>query len=151
VPTYSVVGALGSLLEDMGLLHERWMFSADTAAPGRARRALRNALADLPDDLVGDVLLLATEVLTNSIRHADCGGRECVNLEVSVSSQSIVVRVTDPGSGDMFGPLPAAPTDTRGRGLMLVDELADRWGIDRSHATSVWFELSLSDAGARVG
>jgi hypothetical protein len=53
------------------------------------------------------------------------------------------VSVTDRGPGfDGQGREDGRPPDSGGFGLLLVDRLARRWGIARTHeATTVWFEL----------
>ena len=67
-----------------------------------------------------------------------------------------MVAVTDAGSG--FEPLPSDPDPEAeaGRGLFIVDSLADRWGVDSASGTRVWAELDVDpragspsvDAGA---
>lgn len=125
----------------------------DTTAPGRARR-LVNSLADkLPDDVVDELQLLVTELVTNSIRHASFDSGERVSIRVARPDQGrVLVSVCDPG-----GPTLPERTDvidleqTGGRGLLLVDLMAVRWGVRSGSQTCVWFELSLEDARAGAG
>lgn len=93
-----------------------------------------------------DAKLLVSELVTNAIRHArspvqvtvrDHGGR----LRVEVADESVRPLVYREGLQE------------GGRGLLLLDALADRWGVDHhSHGKTVWFELArrvevLSDDG----
>lgn len=114
-------------------------------APAVARAHLKDLLQDAPADVLEDVLLLTTEVLTNSLRHAPVDVRDRIHLAVHTSEDAVRVEVTDPGTGAIFTPRIAEPHETGGRGLLLLAELSDRWGIDRSQATTVWFELSFSE------
>jgi anti-sigma regulatory factor (Ser/Thr protein kinase) len=90
--------------------------------------------------------LLVSELVTNAIRHA--GGQ--VRVRMRRGSRTISVEVAD---NDTRVPRPrrAAGTDEGGRGLQLVDALADRWGVrPTGEGKVVWFELRR-DAGEPTG
>src|SRR5881392_4173652 len=74
--------------------------------------------------------------------HLGLDASEPVQLSVGVEGDTVRVAVRDPGPG--FEP-PGAPTDPAhvgGWGLVLVDQLAERWGVDREDdANVVWCEL----------
>lgn len=120
----------------------------DLRLPGgpRAAAAARHALDGLGDRLDPDVLdnvrLLVSELVTNSIRHSGVTRRGNVGLRVAVRERTVRVDVCDPGSG--FEPRISIPTvgQTSGWGLFLVEQIADRWGVDQGGGTCVWFELS---------
>jgi len=108
-------------------------------AAARARRALSTLRADIDPPLMETLRLLVTELVSNSVRHAQS---ETVVLRVLVARTSVLTEVTDEGPG--FDPTDAgAPgTDDSGWGLFLVERLADRWGVNQaSDVTKVWFEL----------
>ena len=117
----------------------------DPSAPGIARRRLKAILRDVPSPALDDVLLLATELLTNSLRHADLGSNDRIHLVVGATESAVRIEITDPGRGEVFSPRHPSLQETGGRGLLLVSEMADRWGVDRSQATTVWFEVSLAE------
>jgi anti-sigma regulatory factor (Ser/Thr protein kinase) len=106
-----------------------------------ARNALYSVEKGVDEDLMADVRLLVSELVTNSVRHSGSGPPESVGLDVAVDSDTIRVEVRDPGSG--FEPRPRTADRNRpgGWGLYLVDRLADRWGVVRNHFTRVWFEI----------
>jgi anti-sigma regulatory factor (Ser/Thr protein kinase) len=113
-------------------------FPADAKAPGAARHALRRLNGDLDPELAGDVRLLVSELVTNSLLHT---GTTNIVLEVWASHDVIHVMVTDRGAGfvaDRVGPGDA----TGGWGLFMVDRVARRWGVEPGDATRVWFELA---------
>ena len=126
------------------MLHETWTLRPDPTAPSLARRALRKRLADLPANVLEEVLLLTTEVLTNSLRHSALDTDDQIHLVAHVSGTKVRIAVTDPGQGEVFAPQLPDPHALGGRGLLLVAELSDRWGVERSQATTVWFELALA-------
>jgi serine/threonine-protein kinase RsbW len=116
-----------------------------TAAAGA-----RNALMALDDRvapaLLDDMRLLVSELVTNSIRHAEGDTTGTVGLHVHVDGQKLRVEVTDAGDGFEPAPRTADQSKASGWGLYLVDRLADRWGVMRNNLTHVWFEI---DGAAR--
>ena len=116
-------------------------FEAGPEAAAWARNALLAVEQEVDADLMADVRLLVSELVTNSVRHSGVGPPDSVGLDVAVDSETIRVEVRDNGSG--FEPRRRDPNRTRpgGWGLYLVDMLADRWGVVRNHFTRVWFEI----------
>ncbi|MGW1934291.1 SpoIIE family protein phosphatase [Streptomyces sp. NPDC001919] len=115
-----------------------WFLDPEDAAPGRARRLARRALArwDL-EELTDSVELLISEVVTNAVRYA----------ERPVTLRLLRTDVLRCEVGDDSPQLPrqrrARETDEGGRGLFLVNRLARRWGATRlSGGKVVWFELA---------
>ncbi|MEY6569277.1 ATP-binding SpoIIE family protein phosphatase, partial [Streptomyces sp. PGLac3x] len=116
-----------------------WFLDPDPAAPGRARRLARAALARWGlEELTDSVELLVSEVVTNAVRYAS----RPVTLRLL---RTDVLRVE---VGDDVPQLPrlrqARATDEGGRGLYLVNKVARRWDATRlSNGKVVWFELSM--------
>ena len=108
-----------------------------------ARRAVREELCDaLPGRRLADVELLVSELATNSVRHAGCDESGELAMEADVRPDRVRVRLTDPGPGFDAGPAePPAAGATGGYGLVLLERLSDRWGIQRNGGFSVWFEV----------
>ena len=110
-------------------------------AAGRARRELSRLRADLDPPLLESVRLLVTELVTNSVRHAEAGW---VELSVIVGAERVRVEIANPGSP--FEPVlhEDDPTSDGGWGLFLVDRLSDSWGVveeDDTGSQRVWFEV----------
>jgi anti-sigma regulatory factor (Ser/Thr protein kinase) len=116
---------------------------AGPSAAALARNALVPIERDVSDDLMADVRLLVSELVTNSVRHADMPPPGRVSLEVSVDERKIHVEVQDSGPG--FEPHPRREGQSKGGGwgLYLVERLADRWGVICNRFTRVWFEIDL--------
>ncbi|HEX8100191.1 MAG TPA: ATP-binding protein [Actinomycetota bacterium] len=110
-------------------------------APRNARHALDRLADDVPKEILENLRLLVSELVTNCVRHAGLGEEGWIELTVGKDGPSIRVEVVDPGDG--FEPTPAAVTmySTSGWGLYLVAQLADRWGVTVDRGTKVWFEL----------
>ena len=118
----------------------------DPRAAGRARRFLRRLLSAWVVD--GDVLdaaeLCLSELVTNAIIHA---GTESV-LTVSLEVGELRVEVRDHGAAaDVDLVDDEDPLRVFGRGLQLVDALADRWGSEQDvDGTRSWFALEVGSA-----
>ncbi|HVL64734.1 MAG TPA: ATP-binding protein [Actinomycetota bacterium] len=122
---------------------------ARPTAPAEARRRLAREVGSVvPDDHLEILKLLVTELVTNALRHSPAGGRDWrIAVDVECSRSRVRVAVRDPGRGfERRAPAPG-PYDVSGRGLFLVDRLADRWGVDNAGGTCVWFELHAADVG----
>ena len=113
----------------------------DAATPGVARTALGDQELSVPPSMVPDLQLLVSELVTNSIRHADLAPGQHIELRVRVLPGCVRVEVEDPGPG--FTPTPRRPGDRRedGWGLYLVERIADRWGVVDGPPSIVWFEM----------
>jgi anti-sigma regulatory factor (Ser/Thr protein kinase) len=120
------------------------------AVTPEAAAEARHALADiaLSDDRERDVRLLVSELVTNAVRHANLGPADAILLVIDLEDSVLRVEVHDPGGG--FVPRAPAPDPARpsGWGLYLVEELADRWGVDSDERTLVWFEVDRPAAAA---
>lgn len=102
----------------------------------------------VPEAVRDDLLLLLTELVTNAVRHGGAVDGLPVEVVVARSSYGLSVAVTDPGAGFEWRrrERSCVPAES-GYGLLLVDQIAARWGIERGESfTTVWFELPLSPA-----
>lgn len=81
------------------------------------------------------VQLIATELLTNAFAVTPTGGR--VELELRRSPGTVEVTVSDHGPGLELDDVQAAdPDERRGRGLVIVRELADQVLVRRDEGTT---------------
>ncbi|WBO69320.1 ATP-binding protein [Streptomyces camelliae] len=121
----------------------------DPAEVGRARRWARSRFAGLgiaaDEPLAETLILLVSELVTNAVVHTGCPAVLRLSLPGAQSgadpSATVRVEVADTSSR---APVPrcARGDATGGRGLALVDCLADRWGWSPEGAgKSIWCEL----------
>lgn len=119
----------------------RVQIEGNSDAAGRARRELGHLRTELDPPLVESVRLLVTELITNSVRHAEASS---IELSVAVSNREVHVEVANPGGG--FEPRPSGPEDSNsGWGLFLVDRLSDDWGVAQDSGSGyqrVWFDIA---------
>ena len=96
----------------------------------------------LPAGVREDVLLLVTELVTNAVRHAGVGPDESLQVELQRWSRRVRVEVVDPGAGPARVSPQPGPNGGGGWGLVLVDRIAARWGVESGPSRNcVWFEI----------
>ena len=108
-------------------------------APLTARAQLQCVEEALERPLFEDVRLLVSELVTNSVRHSGCGGT--VGLAVCFSAMRVRVEVCDSGVGFHPERRHGDRGVPGGWGLVLVEQLSDRWGVEREGLTRVWLEI----------
>jgi len=88
--------------------------------------------------IAADVVLLASEVLTNACLHA--GGP--LHIVVSADDKSLRIEIDDPDPEPPRIRAPRQPGIPGGHGLHIVEKLTDRWGVVPSeHGKTVWMEI----------
>ncbi len=117
----------------------------DPGAPSAARRAIE-ALSDrIAPDVVPDVKLLVSELITNSVKY---GGRGAISLRVEADEpRRLRVEVVDQGAGFVPVARDRPKTEVGGWGLHLVQTLSKRWGVYEG-STHVWFEIDRTSTSA---
>ncbi|MER7537087.1 ATP-binding protein [Streptomyces sp. NPDC097704] len=126
----------------MQVLQVQLVVGPDPAEVGRARRWARSRIArsGIGDDepLAETLVLLISELVTNAVVHTGC---PAVLRMLFAAEGGVRVEVADT-SDRPPQPRHAQGDDTNGRGLELVDGLADRWGWQPEGAgKSIWCEL----------
>lgn len=118
----------------------------DPAEVGRARRWARSRLVGsgigVDEPLAETLILLISELVTNAVVHAGCPAE--LRMRFTGAGPAVgTVRVEVADSSDRPPkPRHAEGDDTNGRGLELVDGLADRWGWQSEGAGKrIWCEV----------
>lgn len=119
----------------------RARYECDRDSPRQARWWLGDLLRrnHLEHDL-HDVILLTSELATNAVTHAQSG----FELVVRMGDGRLRIEVGDHDPGiPQVQWVPAGATS--GRGLLIVETLADAWGVtaDEGGGKTVWFEVVL--------
>jgi anti-sigma regulatory factor (Ser/Thr protein kinase) len=123
-------------------------FALDAGALAAARAAIVETLHDLPPSIVERALLVATELMPNSIRHSGMDADQALLLRIERAPTMIRIEVTDPGKEGVITVRAPDLLAESGRGLQLVQTLSERWGAERGDAagTRVWAQLTLGRA-----
>jgi anti-sigma regulatory factor (Ser/Thr protein kinase) len=120
---------------------------ADARSVAAARRLLRTALDGHRSAAVEDALLMISELVTNAVRHA----QDVVLVLVTIHHDTLRVDVSDNNPTMPVAPEPEHHA-TRGRGLRIVQALADRWGIaPTADGKTIWFEIDVGEPNPTAG
>jgi anti-sigma regulatory factor (Ser/Thr protein kinase) len=114
-------------------------------AAGAARIVLRQWLrGHAPTSVVDDAVLIVSELVGNSLRHADLTSDDVIRLGVELADGRVRIEVEDPSNAGTVAPRRPDLATGGGIGLNVVLALAARWGILRDRRTRVWAELTWS-------
>jgi anti-sigma regulatory factor (Ser/Thr protein kinase) len=115
-----------------------------------ASAAVREELSQL-DELgwvVGDVMLVASELVNNAIVHSGCTPHHDLEVRASRHAERLTISVRDPGlSGASAGSGALSDQQIGGWGLRIVEALCERWGDERQNGYRVWAEIDLPIPG----
>ncbi|WP_030208732.1 ATP-binding protein [Streptomyces bikiniensis] len=133
----------------MQVLQVQLEVGPDPAEVGRARRWARSRLAGSgireDEPLAETLVLIISELVTNAVVHTGC---PAVLRMLFAAEGGVRVEVAD-ASDCPPRPRRAHGDDTNGRGLELVDGLADRWGWQpEGSGKSIWCEVDRAAPAA---
>lgn len=115
-------------------------FAGDALAVEHSRRFLERVARSLSTQILDAAVLTLSELATNAVVHAQSPFR--VRVDVTATG-SLRLAVTNTGG---TAPVARASTagESGGRGLLIVGQMAQRWGVEISHdlsSTTVWAEF----------
>ncbi|MFC7984312.1 ATP-binding protein [Streptomyces sp. NPDC057336] len=119
----------------------------DLASARVARHYVRDTCRSwgLSSDVTDDLVVIAGELVANALEHSDS---RTVTIACARTAEAVTVGVTDSGrSGGAPWATAAGAECERGRGLLITDALAARWGTRRTgRGLSVWAEVAVGPA-----
>src|SRR3954471_17201140 len=134
-----------------GPMRFREVFPGGEKAAGHARRVLARWLGDaLPQDRLGDMQLLVTEIVANCVRHGHVGEDGRIDLLVDLRDGRVRVEVRD--TGIQVDPHLRTPdlSGGGGFGMVLVERMSSAWGVDHEPNVVMWFELEIDAHDGRA-
>ncbi len=121
--------------------------AAGLDAPVAARAAVAPWLATrVSARLLGDVELLLSELVTNSVLHAHGPRPAAIRVSVEICDGLVHLEVEDGGDDAVIAARRPDQEHGGGFGLYLVESLAERWGSRHDGSTCVWADLAISSA-----
>jgi serine/threonine-protein kinase RsbW len=117
-----------------------------STASGRARQLAADLVRDrLPQVRADEFVLMVSELVNNAVCHAEPEEDGRISLQLEMEGGAVRAVVRDGASEFNFE---RATLDDPQRephfGLVIVDELADRWGLSVDGKKAVWFEVDVS-------
>lgn len=126
-------------------------FSANLTSVREARHFVSSTLSDLPAPFVEDVVLMVSELATNSVSHAE----SAYVLRLEIDAGALRIEITDDGL-DLPRKRTPRSDEPFGRGLHIVDTLSESWGVELGSegGKTIWIVLPLpvgeSEAAAEM-
>ncbi|MDX2562513.1 SpoIIE family protein phosphatase [Streptomyces sp. TX20-6-3] len=129
----------------------RTLMTIAQAEPERiaaAREQVRQLLHDWRDEDQRDsAVLMVSEMVTNVLVHTDGDALLVAEVACGEKARRLRVEVSD-GSDELPHKRHPGEMASSGRGLVLMEMLADAWGVDpRGEGKAIWFELNEPDSG----
>jgi serine/threonine-protein kinase RsbW len=122
--------------------------AAGVEAPAAARAAVTAWMAGhVSETMLTDVQLLVSELVANSVRHADAPADAVVSVRAHVRADVLYLEVEDRGRTGSIARRAPDLQHGGGFGLNMVEMLSARWGVNRDAGTRVWAELAVPAAG----
>ncbi len=113
---------------------------ANVSAPALARHTVQDLLASLPAPLRAQLSIVASELVTNVLRH--CAAADpAATMTLALAPDRVTLTVSDAGPGFDPDHLPASDDSAGGWGLQVLDAIADRWWVERDGRTRVICEI----------
>jgi anti-sigma regulatory factor (Ser/Thr protein kinase) len=123
------------------VIHEALVhLGPDVSSLGEGRRFVAKTLRDwnMDEETIEPVMLVANELIANAIVHA----HSAPVLSLAEAGDDLLLRVADE-AGTLAVARRATPGDDGGRGLVLVEALCDRWGVDANESgKTVWVSFA---------
>ncbi|MFF5919350.1 SpoIIE family protein phosphatase [Streptomyces flavochromogenes] len=113
-----------------------------------AREQVRQLLHDWRDEeQLDSAVLMVSEMVTNVLVHTDGDALLVAEVACGEKARRLRVEVSD-GSDELPHKRHPGEMASSGRGLVLMEMLADAWGVDpRGEGKAIWFELTEPDSG----
>jgi hypothetical protein len=128
----------------MGRVDLVLMLPADTRAPAAVRATLNAIESFLPPETLEDARLLASEVVTNAVRHSGLEPTDRMEVRASAWPDRLRVEVLG-GTHPFFPKLLGSREPAAGWGLVFVATLSSHWGIHHGRGgVEVWFEIEAA-------
>ena len=115
-------------------------------APFEARMRASNLGDWLPTGVLSDLRTVLSELVTNCVKHGSGGA---IGVTVRVTTAGVVRGFVEDGGCGTVALALNRPVGDGGLGLLVVDRLVSRWGVEPG-TSDVWFELApAADARAK--
>ncbi|QKW54378.1 ATP-binding protein [Streptomyces buecherae] len=135
--------------DQAAVAYDRFDYTPYPKSVLRARKRAAWLVAEwgLPD-LADDVALVVSELASNAVLHGALRGR-LFRVQLTLTEAVLRIAVSDPKGERLPRTRQPGPEDKFGRGLLIVDALAARWGVrERTIGKDVWAEFDVA-RGAR--
>ena len=126
--------------------HDTVRLPYEPATPGIARTRLAAFLTRqrASNEVIDDALIVISEMIANAVSHGVPAEDGAIEISWSINGDLLELSVLDGGVGGHLKPIDFDEDSLSGRGLSIINRVADRWWVDMSKGTRVNAELALT-------
>ncbi len=121
----------------------RLPFERSTPSIARTKLAAFLTQNGASSDVIDDALIVLSEMIANAVSHGVPGPDGTMEIRWSIAKGLLELSVTDGGRGASLKPVDFDADSLSGRGLSIINRVADRWWVDMAQGTRVNASLSL--------
>jgi len=122
----------------------RLPFVASTPGVARTRLAAFLTVNRASAEVIDNALIVISEMIANAVCHGVPTSDGTIEISWSINGTLLELSVYDAGKGGSLKPIDFDEDSLSGRGLSIINRVADRWWVDMSTGTRVNAELGLS-------
>jgi len=123
----------------------RLPFAPSTPGIARTKLAAFLTMQRASNGVIDDALIVISEMIANAVSHGVPGHDGTIEISWSISGSLLELSVLDAGVGGHLKPVDFDEDSLSGRGLSIINRVADRWWVDMSAGTRVNAELALAN------
>jgi serine/threonine-protein kinase RsbW len=122
----------------------RLPFVASTPGIARTRLAAFLTVHRASSSVIDDALIVISEMIANAVSHGVPTSDGTIEVAWSINDDLLELSVHDGGQGGTIKPVDFDEDSLSGRGLSIINRVADRWWVDMAQGTKVNAELGLA-------
>ena len=122
----------------------RLPFVASTPGIARTRLAAFLTINRASNEIIDDALIVISEMIANAVSHGVPTSDGTIEISWAINGTLLELSVYDAGKGASLKPIDFDEDSLSGRGLSIINRVADRWWVDMSKGTRVNAELGLT-------
>ncbi len=122
----------------------RLPFEMSTPSIARTKLAGFLTIHRASSDVIDDALIVISEMIANAVSHGLPTTDGTVEISWTINGDLLELSVFDAGEGASLKPIDFDEDSLSGRGLSIINRVADRWWVDMNGGTRVSAELGLT-------
>lgn len=122
----------------------RLPFEMSTPSIARTKLAGFLTVNRAPSSVIDDALIVISEMIANAVSHGLPTDDGTIEISWTLNGDLLELSVYDAGKGGSLKPIDFDDDSLSGRGLSIINRVADRWWVDMSKGTRVNAELELN-------
>ncbi|WP_166375855.1 ATP-binding protein [Aeromicrobium phragmitis] len=121
----------------------RLPFESSTPSIARTKLAAFLTRHEVDAEVIDNGLIVLSEMIANAVSHGSPDATGQMEITWSIAGDLLELSVLDAGTGATLKPIDFDEDSLSGRGLSIINRVADRWWVDMSQGTRVSAELPL--------